>query len=883
MRKHTRKLRHESLESRHLLAVDLGQIVGTVTNDLSGDGVTTAAAVGHTVELYLDDGDSTFDPVSGGGGDALQSSTTSDASGNYSFDNLLEGNYFVRVVPTAGTQTRAGTDVSSLVTFNATDVMGTTNLTIDDFTTAQTVSVDRLVSDVGTVSGDGVVDDVGITGGEQDLRVEVTAGVGNVTALSAFNNGSAVVLSLSSASGVNGRMVATWDGDDNDGSTVDHSNLALDLENGGANSAFALNIATDQPDGSLIIRAFSGAGNVSEATFDLAGADTDGIINGTTGEDISINFTDFATTSGTGVDFTNVTALQLELDFTGAGENGLDAQIEVLGVVGFTTRTADFTVLNEMSLGDQVWIDLDNDGIFELGESGIAGVALTLYEDTDSDDDYLDETPLATTTTDGSGNYLFTGLFPGDYIVQVDAANFTGGGVLEGLASSTGNDSGGSAPDPDTPDADNTDKGTLAADTSVVSLGVTLLGNGEPINDGDTDANTNRTLDFGFFGYDLTITKVVDQATAAPNDTLVYTVVVTNSGPSTATNVDLTDTLPTGITFVSGTTTVGGQSVVGSGGSPTVTSTIGTLLSGQSATITINATVDAGTSGLITNTAVTSGTDESDTTNNTATADTTIQPNIDLAITKVDDDNNQSLSPGDSISYTLGVQNNGPSSATGVTVVDVLPTGLTFNPTGSTVPDSTVAVAGGTQLTYNLGSMANAASSNITINATIDSSFTGTLTNTATVSGNETETTTANNTASAESVVSIEPASISGFVYVDTDNDGNFDSGEQPIASVLISLTGTDINSNPVSQTTVTNSLGFYSFNNLMPGTYQVSETQPAFFPDGQDSASYPGATVGSDLISTIVLGAGDDAEANNFGELPPTLSKRSFLASNIF
>ena len=90
----------------------------------------------------------------------------------------------------------------------------------------------------------------------------------------------------------------------------------------------------------------------------------------------------------------------------------LDAEIEVLGVVGFTTKTADFTVLNEMSLGDQVWIDLDNDGIFEAGESGIAGVALTLYEDTDSDDDYLDETPLATTTTDGSGNYLFTGLFP---------------------------------------------------------------------------------------------------------------------------------------------------------------------------------------------------------------------------------------------------------------------------------------------------------------------------------------------------------------------------------------------------------------------------------------------------------------------------------------
>ncbi len=883
MRKHYRKLRHESLENRYLLATDLGQISGTVTNDLSGDGVTTAAAAGQTIELYLDDTDGVFDPVSGGGGDVLQSTTTSVASGNYSFDNLLEGEYFVRVVPSTGTQTRAGTDVSSLITFNATEVMGTTNITIDDFTTAQTVSVDRLVSDVGTVSGDGTVDDVGIEGGEQDLRVEVTAGVGNVTALSAFNNGSAVVLSLGSDSGVNGRMVATWDGDDNDGSNVDHTNLTLDLENGGANSAFALNIATDQPDGTLILRVFSGAGNVSEATFDLAGADTDGIINGTAGEDISINFTDFVTTGGTGVDFTNVTALQMELDFTGAGENGLDAQIEVLGVVGFTNKTADFTVLNEMSLGDQVWIDLNNDGIFDVGETGIAGVAVTLYEDTDSDDDYLDETPLATTTTDGSGNYLFENLFPGDYIVQIDAANFTGGGVLEGLASSTGNDSGGSAPDPDTPDADGTDKGTLAADTSVVSLGVTLVGDAEPINDGDADANTNLTLDFGFFGYDLTITKDVDETTAAPGDTLVYTIVVTNSGPSTATNVDLTDTLPTGVTFVTGTTTVGGQTVNGSGGSPTVTSTIGTLLSGQSATITIDATIDVGTTGVITNSAVTSGTDESDTTNNTATADTNVQPSIDLAITKVDDDGDLTLAPGDAIQYTLDVINNGPSDATGVTVVDVLPTGLTFNPTGSTTPDSTVAVAGGTQLTYNIGNLSNGANTGITINATVDPTFTGSLTNTATVSGNEMETDNDNNSASAASNVSIEPATISGFVFVDSNNDGVFDSSEQPISGVVVTLTGTDINANPVNQVTVTNSLGFYSFDNLMPGTYQVAETQPTFFPDGQDSATFPGATVGSDLISTIVLAAGDDAEANNFGELPPTLSKRSFLASNIF
>lgn len=878
-----RKLRHESLEMRRVLASDLGQIVGVVTNDLAGDGSSTIFAAGQTVELYLDDGDTTFDPVSGGGGDILQTTDTTDANGEYNFDGLVEGEYFVRIVPIAGTQSGSNASVSPLIPFDATEAMGSTNLTIDDFTATQTVSATRAVSDVGTISADGFVDDGSIVGGEQDIRVEVTDGVGDIEAESGFNNGTSIVLTVSSDSGVNGRVLATWDGDDDDGSTVDHGNLALDLTQSGVNSAFALNIAADQTAGTLILRMFSGSTNSSEATFELTGVDTDGIINGSAGEDISIDFSSFTTVLGTGVDFTNVTALQLELDFTGSGENGLDAEVEVLGVVGFTTKTADFTVLNEISLGDQIWLDFDNDGVFDLGETGIQNVAVTLYEDTDGDDDYLDETAIDTALTDASGNYLFTGLLPSDYIVQVDSSNFTGAGVLVGLDSSTGNDTAGMAPDPDTADDNNTDKGTVAADTSVVSKGVTLVGDDEPTDDGDADNNTNLTLDFGFFGYDLVIAKSVDEATAAPDDTLVYTIVVTNDGPSTATDVDFTDTLPTGVTFVSGTTTVGGQSVSGTPGNSTVTSTIGTLLSGQSATITIDVTIDNTTTGVITNTAVTSGTDETDTTNNSATAQTTVSPEIDLVITKTDDDNNLVLSPGDSIAYSLLVENNGPSDATGVAVVDLLPTGLTYNPTGSTTPASTSSVAGGTQLTFNVGDLAMGDTTTILINATVDANFTGMLTNTATVTGNETETDPDNNTSSAMSQVDIEPASISGTVYVDSNDNGVFDSNEQPISGVLITLTGTDVNMNPVSQSTVTDVNGDYSFINLQPGTYQVAESQPAFFPDGQDNATFPGTTVGSDLISTIVLGAGDDAEANNFGELPPTLSKRSFLASNIF
>ena len=97
-----------------------------------------------------------------------------------------------------------------------------------------------------------------------------------------------------------------------------------------------------------------------------------------------------------------------------------------------------------------------------------------------------------------------------------------------------------------------------------------------------------------------------------------------------------------------------------------------------------------------------------------------------------------------------------------------------------------------------------------------------------------------------------------------------------------MTLTGTDFNSAAVTRTTTTNANGFYEFTNLNPGTYQVRETQPTFFTDGQDTATFPGATPGADVISTITVGPGENAPVNNFGELAPTLSKRRFLASQV-
>ena len=65
---------------------------------------------------------------------------------------------------------------------------------------------------------------------------------------------------------------------------------------------------------------------------------------------------------------------------------------------------------SKSSIGDRVWNDLNNNGIQDPGEPGIAGVTVTLYAANGT-------TVIATTTTDALGNYLFTNLDAGSYVV----------------------------------------------------------------------------------------------------------------------------------------------------------------------------------------------------------------------------------------------------------------------------------------------------------------------------------------------------------------------------------------------------------------------------------------------------------------------------------
>ncbi len=110
--------------------------------------------------------------------------------------------------------------------------------------------------------------------------------------------------------------------------------------------------------------------------------------------------------------------------------------------------------------------------------------------------------------------------------------------------------------------------------------------------------------------------------------------------------------------------------------------------------------------------------------------------------------------------------------------------------------------------------------------------------------------------------------SLSGNVYNDANNNGTLDSGEAGIGGVSVALTGTDYRGAAVSTSTTTLADGTYSFADLLPGNYTITETQPAGWLDGLDSVGTQGGTTGNDVLSDINLAPGVNGTDNNFGEL---------------
>jgi uncharacterized repeat protein (TIGR01451 family) len=139
----------------------------------------------------------------------------------------------------------------------------------------------------------------------------------------------------------------------------------------------------------------------------------------------------------------------------------------------------------------------------------------------------------------------------------------------------------------------------------------------------------------------------------------------------------------------------------------------------------------------------------------------------DISITKADTPDPVTL--GSSLTYTLTVTNNGPDPSTGSTVIDVLPPGVTFV---SATPSqgSCLEVAG--TITCMLGPLAVGASATIEIVVTVDPTAVSPLSDTATVTGAETDSVAGNNSATAETTISL-PAELDHFKCYKTKQIGD--------------------------------------------------------------------------------------------------------------
>jgi uncharacterized repeat protein (TIGR01451 family) len=174
---------------------------------------------------------------------------------------------------------------------------------------------------------------------------------------------------------------------------------------------------------------------------------------------------------------------------------------------------------------------------------------------------------------------------------------------------------------------------------------------------------------------DLTLTKTHSGAFKR-GSTGTFTITANNISLNQATSgtVTMTDTLPTGLTPTVASGTGWACGIVGQ----TVTCTRANPLAAVSSypAISITVSIAQSAANTIINNANIAGGAELNGTNDTATDTVSITSSADLAITKSGSPN--PVKQGQTITYTLGVTNNGPSNATGVTVTDTLPTKVTF-------------------------------------------------------------------------------------------------------------------------------------------------------------------------------------------------------------
>jgi uncharacterized repeat protein (TIGR01451 family) len=686
-----RTLALETLEARALLAAtDMASITGRIFKDATGDGYTAGEeVVAATVNLLLDDGDGVYEP---GAGDTQVQTDATDSAGIYRFDGLVAGSYWVEQPAQTATGKTVAAQHSALIVVTPTDAMGVAGTTIDTFdTTAHTATA---ISTGPTTDADAAVTAVGeALGGERDLFASVTSGAGMVQLdADAFNQN---LLEFMASATATGERRVTWDGVDSDGATLDATGLGgADLTDAGASTALQFVIGADQASGVAHVRLYSSAVNWSEATVAIPNT------GGAATQTVTLPFSSFVTGGGSGVTLTNIGAIELLIE----GVNAVDGQLDLFGAIGPTVETQNFDNFTPAdlsitksgttatpTLGQQVTFTLT---VNNAGPNAATGV--TVLDQLPAGLTFVSSTPSQGTYSSGTGVWTVgTVANGGAATLQIVATAATVGAKVNIAQVNAANEF----------DPDSTPGNSAAGEDDQASFTVTPQ------------------------SIDLSLTKNVDNATPEIGDNVIFTITVLNSGSIAATNVAVSDVLPSGLTFVSSTPT---QGSINSGSGIW---TVGGVANGASATLQITAQVANG--GVKTNTAQVSAADQTDadsTPGNSAAgeddqASITVTPqSSDLSLTKVADTATPQV--GQNVTFTIMLANAGPTAATGVQVRDPLPSGLTFvSSTPSTgTYNSTTGI-------WTVGGVAVGANPTLQIVATVATA--GAKTNTAQVSASD--------------------------------------------------------------------------------------------------------------------------------------------------
>ncbi len=480
----------------------------------------------------------------------------------------------------------------------------------------------------------------------------------------------------------------------------DQVTYTLTLTNEGPDVATAIQVLDQLPTGLSYESSIPSTGNYNAAT----GIWTLNQMNPNVTETLQITATVLEV--GSIENIAQVIALnETDIDSTPNNDNGDqseddedNASIEAMESVELidlsVLKTADVTAIN---IGDTITYTIT---VSNEGPNDATGVVVN--DDLPTGVTYIGDTPSTGDYTPATGEWNIGTLTVGQSVTLTISVEAQAEGMIENIAQVIAADQIDIDSTPNNDDGDQNED-----DEDGVNVGVNML------------------------VADLALTKDVNNTTVSQGDTITYTLIVTNEGPTNATGVSILDELPNVVSYESSTATVGSYN------NATAIWTIGDLAVGQNATLSID--VIAIGEGNVTNIAQILTSDQADVDSNPNNDDGDQSEDdednanilieveselVDLELTKTANVTN--ITVGDQFMYIINLMNEGPNDATGVSVFDQLPSGVTF--IDAMASTGTYSPATGL---WTIGELA--AGDNASLSILVEATGTGSILNTAQV------------------------------------------------------------------------------------------------------------------------------------------------------